>query len=77
MRRQVLRNRLASLDGRGGVLALSGGALGDGLGLVAGLGAVELLADGLDGGSAGVGDGGRSTEVAVDTSKELSRLGLR
>jgi hypothetical protein len=70
------RKRLAGLDCRGGVLAVAGGALGDGLGLVAGGGALELLADLLDGRSAGGGDGGSAAEVRVDTSEELARVGL-
>ena len=68
--------RLASLDGGSGVLAVVGGALGDGLGLVSGGGALELLADGLDGRSARVGDGGAVTEVGVDASEDLSVVGL-
>ena len=70
------RKRLAGLDGRGSVLAVVGGALGDGLGLVAGGGALELLADSLDGGSACAGDGGSAAEVGVDTGEELARGGL-
>jgi hypothetical protein len=70
------RKRLAGLDGRGGVLAVAGGALGDGLGLVAGGGALELLADLLDGRSAGGGDSGGAAEVGVDTGEELARVGL-
>ncbi len=73
---RVERIRLASLDSRGGVLAVAGGALGDGLGLRAGLGALELLADGLDGSSAGAGDGGGTAEVGVDTGKDLTVVGL-
>lgn len=69
--------RLARLDSGSGVLAVAGGALGDRLGLRAGLGALELLADGLDGaGAVAVVDGGRVTEVGVDTSKELAVGGL-
>lgn len=68
--------RLARLDSRGGVLAVAGGALGDGLGLRAGLGALELLADGLDGRSAGAGNGSGTAEVGVDTSKDLTVVGL-
>jgi hypothetical protein len=64
--------RLARLDSRSSVLAVVGGALGDGLGLVAGGGALELLADGLDRRSAGVGDGGSSTKVGVDTGEQLA-----
>ena len=67
---------LARLHGRGGVLAVVGGALGDGLGLVAGGGALELLADGLDGRSASGGDSGSAAEVGVDTGEELARVGL-
>jgi hypothetical protein len=69
-------NCLARLDGGGSVLAVLGGALGDGLGLVAGGGTLELLANGLDGRSAGVGDGGSAAEVGVDTGKELAVVGL-
>jgi hypothetical protein len=43
-----LDKRLARLDSRSSVLAVVGGTLGDGLGLVTGGGALELLADGLD-----------------------------
>ena len=68
--------RLARLDGRSGVLAVARGALGNGLGLASGLGALELLADSLDRGSAGAGDGSSATEVGVDTSKNLSVVGL-
>lgn len=68
--------RLARLDGRSSVLAVVGWALGDRLGLRAGLGALELLADGLDRGGAGGGDGGGSAEVGVDTGKDLSGVGL-
>ena len=69
--------RLARLDSGSGVLAVAGGALRDRLGLRAGLGALELLADGLDGaGAVAVVDGGRVTEVGVDTSKELAVGGL-
>ena len=75
-RSDCLRNCLARLDGRGGVLAVVGGALGDGRGLVTGSGALELLADLLDGGSAGGGDGGSAAKVGVDTSEELARVGL-
>jgi hypothetical protein len=45
--------RLARLDIRGSVEAVLGRSRGDRLGLVAGGGALELLADGLDRGSAG------------------------
>jgi hypothetical protein len=69
-------NPLARLDGRSGVLAVVGGALGDRLGLVSGGGALELLADLLDAGSASAGDSGSATEVGVDTSKKLARVGL-
>jgi len=68
--------RLARLDSGSSVLAVAGGALGDGLGLRAGLGALELLADGLDGSSAGAGDGSGTAEVGVDTGKDLSVVGL-
>jgi len=68
--------RLARLDSGSSVLAVAGGALGDGLGLRAGLGALELLADGLDGRSAGAGDGSGTTEVGVDTGKDLTVVGL-
>jgi hypothetical protein len=68
--------RLASLDGGSRVLAVVGRTLGNGRGLVARGGTLELLADGLDGGSAGVGDGGAVTEVGVDASKHLSVVGL-
>ena len=68
--------RLARLDGGSGVLAVVGGTLGDGLGLASGLGSLELLADGLDGGSAGTGDGGGSAEVGVDADEQLSAGGL-
>ena len=68
--------RLARLDGGSGVLAVVGGTLGDGLGLASGLGSLELLADGLDGGSAGTGDGSGSAEVGVDASEDLSVVGL-
>lgn len=66
--------RLARLDG--GVLAVVGGALGDGLGLVAGGGALELLADGLDRGGAGARDGGRVAKVGVDARQDLAVVGL-
>ena len=68
--------RLARLDSGSSVLAVAGGALGDGLGLRTGLGALELLADGLDGRSAGAGDGSGTTEVGVDTGKDLTVVGL-
>src|SRR4051812_25947393 len=68
--------RLASLDSRSSVLAVVGGALGDGLGLRAGLGALELLADGLDRCGAGVGDGGGTSEVGVDAGEDLAVVGL-
>ena len=68
------RTRLARLEGA--VLAGSRGTLGNGLGLASGLGSLELLADGLDGGSAGTGDGSGSTEVGVDASEDLSVVGL-
>lgn len=55
---------LASLDSRSIVDAVLGWALGDRLGLLSGCGALELLADGLDGGGAGAADG----SSAVDTS---------
>jgi hypothetical protein len=67
-----LDKRLARLNSRSSVLAVVGGTLGDGLGLVAGGGALELLADGLDRRSAGVGDGGGSTKVGVDTGEQLA-----
>lgn len=66
--------RLARLDG--GVLAVVGGALGDGLGLVARGGALELLADGLDRGGAGSRDGGRVAKVGVDARQDLAVVGL-
>lgn len=72
----MIHSHLAALDLRGGVLALGAGALGDGGGLVAGGGALELLADDLDAGGAGTGDGGSITEVGVDTGKELAVGGL-
>jgi hypothetical protein len=68
--------RLARLDSGSSVLAVVGGALGDGLGLRARLGALELLADGLDGRSASAGDGSGTAEVGVDTGKDLSVVGL-
>lgn len=68
--------RLTGLDGGSGVLAVGGRTLGDGLGLAARLGSLEFLADGLDAGSAGAGDGSSSAEVRVDASKDLSRVGL-
>ena len=68
------RTRLARLEGA--VLAGRRGTLGNGLGLVSGSGSLELLADGLDGGSAGAGDGGRVTEVGVDAGKNLTVVGL-
>ena len=74
---RVATRRLARLDGRGSVDALGAGALGNGLGLVSWGGSLELLADGLDGaGAVAVVDGGRVTEVGVDTSKELAVGGL-
>jgi hypothetical protein len=66
--------RLARLESS--VLAVVGGALGDRLGLVAGGGALELLADGLDRRSAGVGDGGGSAKVGVDTGEQLAVVRL-
>jgi hypothetical protein len=69
-------HRLASLDSRGSVLAVVGRSLGDRLRLRAGLGALELLADGLDAGGASTGDGGSSTEVGVDASEDLAIVGL-
>lgn len=69
-------NHLTSLDSRGGVLAVGRGSLGDGSGLLARDGTLELLADGLDAGSAGTGDGGSATEVRVDASKDLTVVGL-
>jgi len=68
--------RLASLDSRGSVDAVLGGALGDRLGLVARGGALELLADGLDRASAGVADSCGTAEVGVDTGQDLSGVGL-
>lgn len=70
----VRSRRLARLDG--GVLAVVRGALGDGLGLVAGGGALELLADDLDGAGAGARDGGRVAKVGVDARQDLSVVGL-
>jgi hypothetical protein len=55
------RNHLAGLDGRGSVLAVAGGALGDGLGLGTNLCSLEFFTDSLYGGSAGTGD----AEVAL------------
>jgi hypothetical protein len=72
----ALRIHLASLDSRRSVDTVLGGALGNGLGLVAGGGALELLADGLDAASTGAGDSGGSTEVGVDAGKDLSVVGL-
>jgi hypothetical protein len=69
-------HRLASLDSRGSVLAVVGRSLGDRLRLRAGLGALELLADGLDAGGASTGDGRSSTEVGVDASEDLAIVGL-
>lgn len=43
---------------------------------MAGGGTLELLADRLDGRSAGGGDGGSAAEVGVDTGEELARVGL-
>jgi hypothetical protein len=59
LRREVLDN-LAGLDGGSGVDAVLGWALGNGLGLAAGLGSLEFLADGLDAGGTGSGDGSSS-----------------
>ncbi|KAJ8116580.1 hypothetical protein OPT61_g2028 [Boeremia exigua] len=71
----VEATRLARGDG--GELAGVGGTLGDGLGLAAGLGALELLADLLDAGSAGGAvDGGGVAEVGVDADEELAAVGL-
>lgn len=71
----VEARRLAS--SKGGELASVGGTGGDGLGLVAGGGALELLADLLDVGSAGGGvDGGGVAEVGVDADEELAAGGL-
>lgn len=44
--------------------------------LVARGSALELLADGLDRGGAGAGDGGSAAEVGVDASKHLAVVGL-
>lgn len=52
-------------------LAVSTGA--DAGGLARALGTLELLADGLDTGGLGVGDGGGIAEVLVDTSKDVTR----
>lgn len=41
-------------------------------GLAIALGTLELLADGLDTGGLGVGDGGSVAEVLVDTSKDVT-----
>lgn len=65
---------LARLDG--GVLAGGAGAGSNLLGLVAGGGALELGADLLDRGGAGVGDGGDIALVGVDTGEELAVVGL-
>jgi hypothetical protein len=56
-----LQNRLASLDGGSSVLAVVGGTLRNGLGLVARSSSLELLADSLDAGSASTSDGSSST----------------
>ena len=55
---------------------MSGRTLGDRRGLLTGCGTLALLADGLDTGSTGVGDGGAVTEVAVDTGEDLAVVGL-
>lgn len=57
-------DHLARLDG-GEDTGLAG-TLGDGLGLVAGGGSLEFLADGLDGSGASAGDGSGVSEVGVD-----------
>ena len=44
-------------------------------GLAGALGTLELLADGLNTGGLGVGDGGSVAEVLVDTSKDITRGG--
>jgi hypothetical protein len=54
--RQVGNIRLARLDGRGGVLAVARGSLGDGLGLGANLCPFKFFTDSLYGGSTGAGD---------------------
>ena len=70
------RSRLARGEGLL-VDASVGRTGGDGLGLAARGNTLELLADGLDGaGAVAVVDGGRVTEVGVDTSKELAVGGL-
>lgn len=68
--------RLARFDGRSSVLAVVGGTLRDRLGLVAGCGSLELLTDSLDGRSAGGRDGSGTAKVRVDTSEDLSVVGL-
>ena len=67
-------DHLAGLDG-GEDTGLAG-TLGDGLGLVSGGGSLELLADSLDGSSAGAGDGSGVSEVGVDTNEGLAIVGL-
>ena len=70
------RSRLARSEGLL-VDASVGRTGGNGLGLAARGNTLELLADGLDGaGAVAVVDGGRVTEVGVDTSKELAVGGL-
>lgn len=67
---------LASLDGRGSVLAVVGRALGNGGGLLARGGSLELLANCLDGRGASGGDGSGTAKVGVDTSEHLAVVGL-
>jgi hypothetical protein len=70
-----LHLHLAGLYGRCSVDAVLGWTLGDRLGLVAGGGTLELLADGLNVGST-TGQCCGATEVGVDASKDLSVVGL-
>jgi hypothetical protein len=69
-------NHLASFDRRSGVLAVVGGTLRDGLGLIARGSALELFADGLDRSCACAGDSSGAAEVGVDTSEDLAVVGL-
>lgn len=73
---KLTASRLASRDGVSE--SASGGWAGrDSLGLVAGSGTLELLANFLDAGGAGRGvDGGSVAEVGVDADEELAVAGL-
>lgn len=68
--------RLAGLGVSLSVLASSAGAAGASLGLGAVSDTLELLADDLDTGGAGVGNGSSVTHVGVDAREDVTGLGV-